>query len=177
MSTQEEASETTNHPLSSGGWDNRRIFFVLAIGTLIVSAIWHAPQEATYISERTGEIFFTLVLAMSLTYLMRPGVRALNRMPLFGSGSRNGRTWATALVFIATGLLLYLFVAIGLRPFVRDCRRPFKDYFVAMNDHATPRTHQTNGRLGWDTAIKPYMDVLAPGRGFSHRAASSHGIP
>jgi hypothetical protein len=72
MSTQEEASETTNHPLSSGGWDNRRIFFVLAIGTLIVSAIWHAPQEATYISERTGEIFFTLVLAMSLTYLMRP---------------------------------------------------------------------------------------------------------
>jgi predicted PurR-regulated permease PerM len=159
-----EAPDAANHPLHSQGWDNRRIFFVLAIGTLIVSAIWHAPQEAAYISERTGEIFFTLVLAMSLTYLMRPGVRALNRMSLFGSGSRNGRTWATAVVFVATGLLLYLFVAIGLRPFVRDAGA-LKDYFVAMNEtQRRELVNQWQTRL--DTAIKPYMDVLAPGKDF-----------
>jgi predicted PurR-regulated permease PerM len=164
MSTQEEAPDAANYPLDSAGWNNRRIFFVLAVGTLIVSAIWHAPQEAAYISERTGEIFFTLVLAMSLTYLMRPGVRMLNRMPLFGSGSRNGRTWATAVVFVATGLLLYLFVAIGLRPFVRDAGA-LKDYFVAMNDtQRRELINQWQTRL--DTAIKPYMDVVAPGRDF-----------
>jgi predicted PurR-regulated permease PerM len=163
MSTQ-EAPDATNHPLSSEGWSNRRIFFVLAVGTLIVSAIWHAPQEATYISERTGEIFFTLVLAMSLTYLMRPGVRALNRMSLFGSGSRNGRTWATVLVFIATGLLLYLFVAIGLRPFVRDAGA-LKDYFVAM-DETQRKELITQWQTRLDTAIKPYLDVITPGRDF-----------
>jgi predicted PurR-regulated permease PerM len=164
MSTQEEAPDATNHPLDNERWSNRRIFFVLAVGTLIVSVIWHAPQEATYISERTGEIFFALVLAMSLTYLMRPGVRALNRIPLFGSGSRNGRTWATAIVFVATGLLLYLFVAIGLRPFVRDAGA-FKDYFVAMNEtQRRELINQWQTRL--DSAIKPYMDVIAPGRDF-----------
>ncbi|HEX8235184.1 MAG TPA: AI-2E family transporter [Abditibacteriaceae bacterium] len=161
MSTQ-EASGSANHPLGGEGWSNRRIFFVLALGTLIVSIIWHAPQEATYISERTGEIFFTLVLAMSLTYLMRPGVRALNKMSLFGSGSRTGRTWATAVVFVATGLLLYLFVAIGLRPFVRDAGA-LKDYFVAMDE--TQRKELINQwQTKLDTAIKPYMDVIAPGR-------------
>jgi hypothetical protein len=98
-----EAPDAANHPLHSQGWDNRRIFFVLAIGTLIVSAIWHAPQEAAYISERTGEIFFTLVLAMSLTYLMRPACAMLKECPCSAVGSRNGRTWATAVVFVATG--------------------------------------------------------------------------
>jgi predicted PurR-regulated permease PerM len=56
-------------------------------------------------------------------------------------------------------------VAIGLRPFVRDAGA-LKDYFVAMNDtQRRDLIDQWQTRL--DTAIKPYMDVVAPGRDFS----------
>ncbi len=142
-------------------WSNRRILGLLAVGALIVSVIWHAPQEAHYISERTGEIFFALVLAMSLTYLLRPGVRALNRLPLFGAGSRPGRLWATVVIFVITGGLIYLFCAVSLRQMTGELR-VLRDDFVALD--ATERQALINRwQTRINTAIAPYRSFLPPG--------------
>jgi len=101
-------------------WSNRRILTLLALGTLVVSAVWHLPQELDFISKHAGEVFLTLVLAMGFTYLLRPAVNAIDRSPHFGAGMHHGRVWATLFVFFACGLLIYLFVMIGLRPVSSD---------------------------------------------------------
>ena len=90
---------------------------LLALGTLVVSIVWRLPTAADYIAHRTGEILFAFVLAMSLTYLLRPVVNTLCRMRWFGSGnSRAGRMWATVLVFLACIALLVLAISVGSKP-------------------------------------------------------------
>ncbi len=61
-------------------WTNRRIFFLLAVGTLIVSAIWHLPREFNFIAEHTTEIVFALVIAMGFTYTLRPLVNLFTKV-------------------------------------------------------------------------------------------------
>jgi predicted PurR-regulated permease PerM len=102
-------------------WTNRRILLLLALGTLIVSIVWRLPAVAGYALQSTGEIFFTFVLAATITYLLRPLVNALCRTRFFGgagngSGSRAGRMWATTLVFVVCIALLALGVSVGLHP-------------------------------------------------------------
>ena len=100
-------------------WSNRRILLLLAIGTFIVSVLWRLPTAADYIAQRTGEIFFTFVLATTLTYLLRPLVNILCRTRVFGGPdytSQKGRTWATVLVFVAAIALLALAISVGMKP-------------------------------------------------------------
>ena len=115
-------------------WTTKRILTLLALGTLIVSVIWRAPGEAGYISERAGEIFVTLVLAMTLTYLLRPLVNTLHRTKTFGAGSRSGRAWATVVVFLFFVLLMVAFCMIGLRPITQNVRNLWDTWFVAYTD-------------------------------------------
>src|SRR5215216_3071682 len=95
--------ERSSHPATE--WSNRRILTLVALGALIVSAIWNLPHEADYVSKHAGEIFVTLVLAMTFTYLLRPAVDMIDRTPHFGAGMHRGRVWATLLVFLGCGLL------------------------------------------------------------------------
>jgi len=100
-------------------WSNRRILLLLVLGTLIVSVLWQLPTAADYIAHRTGEIFFTFVLATTLTYLLRPLVNTLCRTRVFGGPnytSQKGRTWATVLVFVAAIAVLALAISVGLKP-------------------------------------------------------------
>ena len=141
-------------------WSNRRILWLLGVGTLIVSVAWHLPQEAVYLSQRTGELFFTLVIAMALTYLLRPGVNFLMTLPSFAR-LRGGRLWATALVFVLAGALFYLFITVGLRPIARDLGE-VKDYFVAL-DPQKRRALVDAWQLRLNHLIGPYLAVFAPG--------------
>ncbi len=100
-------------------WSNRRILLLLILGAFIVSVIWRLPTAAGYIAQRTGEIFFTFVLATTLTYLLRPLVNMLCRTRIFGGPnytSQKGRTWATVLVFLAAIAVLALAISVGLKP-------------------------------------------------------------
>ncbi|HEX8832817.1 MAG TPA: AI-2E family transporter, partial [Abditibacteriaceae bacterium] len=143
------------------GWTNRRIFFLLAVGTLIVSAIWHLPQEVHYLSEHAGEIFFTLVLAMAITYVLRPAVDFFQKR-LFGRASEHtARTWATLTVFFLGGLGMYLFFAVGLRPVTRDLRSLW-DWFAAQG----PDERQVliaRWQSSLEAAIAPYRYLLPAG--------------
>jgi predicted PurR-regulated permease PerM len=141
-------------------WSNRRILWLLGVGTLLVSAVWRLPEEASYLSHRTGELFFTLVIAMALTYLLRPGVNFLERAPLFAK-ARGGRLWATALVFVLAIVLIYLFFTVGMRPIANDLSG-VKKFFVAL-DPIRRRSLIDFWQLKLNTIIGPYLAVLAPG--------------
>lgn len=145
-------------PTTSEPWTNRRILLLLALGTLIVSALWNLPLEAHYISERAGEVFVTLVFAMSLTYLLRPLVNALHGTRAFGGGSRQGRVWATIVVFLLCILLLVCFLIIGLRPVTNNLSGLWNQWFVG---HTPAERHEII--MKWQETVQ---NALAPYRSF-----------
>jgi len=147
-------------PDSHGAWTNRRILTLLTLGTFIVSAIWHLPQEINYLSQRAGEIIFALIVAMAITYLLRPTVNALNRTRFFGYGSRSGRAWAVVVVFLAGLGLLYCFVLIGLKPVIADMREMWHSFVPGSPQEAKTFILQWKERLA--VAIQPYQDLLPP---------------
>ena len=140
-------------------WTNRRIFFVLAIGTFIVSAIWHLPREFDFLSAHTGEIVFALVIAMGFTYMLRPVVNAFEKVIEAGT-RRQSRGAATIVVFIFAVALVYIFANIGLKPIVLDGQGFWKS-FAAQNP--TQRTEMIEGwKTSVDQALVPYRDLLPP---------------
>jgi predicted PurR-regulated permease PerM len=147
-------------------WTNRRILWLLAAGTLVVSALWHLPQELEFITERTREIILALVLAMGITYTLRPAVNATERV-LCGRASlrddnrsRARRTWATTLVFIGTIALLWGFGSIGLKPIARDAEN-FWHSFVAL-DQAERQQMIAQWNDSISQALAPYRSMLPP---------------
>jgi len=153
-------------------WSNKRILLLLALGTLIVGALWHLPAELSFIGAHAGELIFTLVLAMAFTYLLRPSVNFLHRR-LFAR-SKSGRTLAAAFVFIGFGLLLWLFVAIGLRPATQDIRELWH-WFVAQGpqgrEDLIAKWQET-----LEQAIAPYRSLLPPDLDLDLKNLSSKAI-
>ena len=140
-------------------WTNRRIFFVLAIGTLIVSSIWHLPGEFHFLSEHTRQIVFALVLAMGFTYTLRPLVNVFDKV-ITASTRRQSRTAATLLVFIFAGGLIYIFAVIGLKPIVQDAQG-FWQSFSTQNPEQRMATVEA-WKNSVDQALRPYRDLLPP---------------
>lgn len=138
-------------------WGNKRILWLLALGTLIVSLIWNAPGEVHYVAEHAGELMLTLVLAMAGTYLLRPCVRALLRLPFFGT-HRSGRMWATIVVFIGALLLLWVFFLLGLKPIGQDVRELWGKFMPS--DPAARQLAMDGWKDSLRTALTPYKDVL-----------------
>lgn len=136
-------------------WSDRRILMLVALSTLIVSVIWRLPEEAAYLGAKTGEILFALTLALATTYVLRPAVRALVRLPGFGDTPK-GRTLATLLVFIGCGILLYVVFLLSFRPVAEDIRG------------LVPQTPQARAEMivQWRAklaaAMEQYKDFLPP---------------
>ncbi len=150
-------------------WSNKRILTLLALGTLIVSAIWHLPQEASYLNERAGELLLTLALAIGFTYVMRPAVnflcRSRKRTPNATSANATSapsmnRTWATLLVFILCGALLYIVFAVGLRPVTHDVVTLWNNFIPANNVEKVALFEKWQNALS--QTIAPYRDALPP---------------
>ena len=116
-----EPAQETSPPET---WTNRRIIMMAAAIALVVSLVWRAPEELDYLSHHAAELLVTLVIAMSMTYLLRPLVNALQRVSFFGgktpAARHRGRGLAVVVVFIGIGLAIYLLFLIGLRPITRD---------------------------------------------------------
>lgn len=129
------------------------------MATLVVSVIWRLPEEGAFISRRIGEIAVTLVLAMALTYVLRPAVNALMRWPLLAR-ARGGRSWATLLVFIGCGLLVYLVCTFGLRSITRDLSALWHSLIPTGVEEKRALFQKWSGVLS--TAIAPYRDALPP---------------
>lgn len=140
-------------------WSNKRIFWVLAVGTAIVSVIWHFPQEAAYVSKRTGEFFFTLVLAVALTYVLRPAVNRLERTSLF-TNKRGSRTWAATVVFLLALAVFAVFITLSLQPVIAD-GKALRDYFLAM-DLSQRRELIDFWQAKLDAILGPYLKFFAP---------------
>ncbi len=143
---------------SATEWNNRRILILLALGTLIISIIWHIPQAVGYIAERAGEVFLTLVLAMGFTYVLRPAVNVIDRTAHFGAGMHRGRVWATLFVFFACGLLIYFFVLIGLRPVTQDVVGLWKS--LIPQDRIERQLKFLQWQKSLQDAVEPYRQML-----------------
>ena len=142
-------------PREQRHWSDRRILILIALATLIVTVIWHLPQEAEFLSERTGELFLALTLAMATVYVLRPVVRFFERF--FGSSHR-GKSWATLLTFVLVLLGLYLMFLVGFKPVQQDINKLLQEFW--------PRDPQARLALiqGWqnsiNTALLPYRSFL-----------------
>ena len=141
------------------GWSNKRILVLLALATLVVSVIWRLPEEGNFLARRMGELTVTLVLAMGLTYVLRPAVNGLMRWPLLAR-ARGGRSWATLLVFIGCGLLVYLIFAFGLRSITRDLSTLWHSFIPSDMAEKRALFQKWSGVLS--QAIAPYRDALPP---------------
>jgi predicted PurR-regulated permease PerM len=143
-------------------WTNRRILSLLAIGTLIVSALWHLPQEFEVLAFHTGEIVFALVLALGFTYTLRPVVNAAERLLLhrgtLRTRPRTRRTCATSLVFLGGLALLWCFGTVGLKPIAVDAQ----NFWHAFMAHGPGERHDMIER--WEQsishALEPYRELL-----------------
>ena len=142
-------------PREQRHWSDRRILILVALSTLVVTVIWHLPQEAEFLSHRTGELFLALTLAMATVYVLRPVVRFFERY--FGSTHR-GKMWATLTAFALVCLALYLMFLVGFKPVQRDISELIKGFW--------PRDPQARMALiaQWqrsiNAALEPYRSFL-----------------
>ncbi len=147
----------------------------MALATLIVSVIWRLPEEGSFVAHRVGELAITLVLAMGLTYVLRPLVNRLMRLRLFAN-ARGGRTWATTLVFVLVGLLVYLICAFTFRTVARDVSALWHSFIP--DDIEQKRALFQKWKDTFAQAAAPYLKMLPPdlqkqmGTGFAASASS-----
>lgn len=142
-------------PKNSRHWSDRRILMLLALGTLVVSVIWHLPQEAAFLGARLGEILVALTLAMAMTYVLRPIVLSL--MAFTGKNAR-GRSLATLISFVVLGLVLYLIVLVGFKPIQQDLRELTNGF--ATSSEAERAALMEQWRVSLIEAARPYRSLL-----------------
>jgi predicted PurR-regulated permease PerM len=147
-------------------WSNRRILFLLAVGTFIVSVIWHLPSEFDFISHHLGEIIIALVLALGFTYTLRPAVNATERVLSRSVSSkkmqpRSRRTLATTLVFFGVIGLVWGFANIGLKPVALDARNFWHSFMAHSPEERQEMISRWENSL--NRALKPYQSILPAG--------------
>jgi predicted PurR-regulated permease PerM len=143
-------------------WSNRRILWLVALTTLLVSSLWHLPQEFDFLARHTGEIVFALVLALGMTYTLRPAVRATERVlarttPL-RERHQTRRTTATSLVFIGLIAVVWIFSSVGLKPMAGDAQTFWKSFVAQSPTQRQALIEQWESSL--NTALTPYRAML-----------------
>lgn len=142
-------------PREQRKWSDRRILIMIALATLIVTVIWHLPQEAEFLSERTGELFLALTLAMATVYILRPVVRLFER--IFGS-THKGKMWATLATFALACLALYLMFLVGFKPVQRDVSELVHSFWPEEPDARMALIQKWQASI--NAALEPYRAFL-----------------
>ena len=142
-------------PREQRHWSDRRILILVALGALIVTVIWHLPQEAEFLSKRTGELFLALTLSMAMVYVLRPLVRFFERY--FGD-SHKGKSWATLLTFALLLLACYLTFIVGFKPVQQDVSRLIHDYWPKDPQSRQALIQQWQNSI--NAALEPYRSFL-----------------
>ena len=151
------SSSNRPRPRQIAQWSDRRILMLVALATFLVSFIWRLPQELSFIGARTGELLLALTLALAITYVLRPAVRAMTRIRGIGNTPR-GRSLSTLAVFSGCLLVCYLFFLIGFKPVQRDVKELVRGFW--------PRTPQerialiTKWRDALNESLEPYRVFL-----------------
>ncbi|RYG75581.1 AI-2E family transporter [bacterium] len=146
-------------PRQNAVWSDRRILMLVALATIIVSSIWHLPQELNYLGERTGELLFALTLAMATTYILRPVVRWLTSLPAIGNTAK-GRSKATIITFLGVLLALYVVFLVGFKPFENDMRELVSTMWPRTVEQREALISQWRASL--QQTLEPYRIILPP---------------
>jgi len=136
-------------------WDEKRLLLFIAIATLVVSVVWHIPEEAAYLSARAGELLVALTLALSMFYVLRPVVRFLEQ----GCGKGpNARVFATLLSFALLIAVCYVFFLVGFKPVQRDVKELIGRFWPHTPSERTALMAQWQAAL--QTALMPYRGIV-----------------
>ncbi len=138
-------------------WSDRRILMLVALSTLLVSFIWRLPEELSFLGARTGELLFALTLAMAITYILRPAVRALTRVRGIGNTAR-GRSLATFAVFMGCLLACYLFFLLAFKPVQRDVKELVRGFWPRTPQERVELIVKWRGSL--NESLEPYRAFL-----------------
>ncbi|RYX83199.1 AI-2E family transporter [bacterium] len=139
----------------SNEWDEKRLLVFIALATLVVSLVWHIPQEAEYISSRAGELLVALTLALSMFYVLRPVVRALEK----GCGKGpHARVFATLISFVILFAVCYIFFLVGFKPVQNDVRE-LVTRFWPRNPQARAQLME-QWQIALQTALVPYRGLI-----------------
>ncbi len=135
--------------------DEKRLLVLIALATLVVSVVWHIPQEIAYFSARGGELLVAVTLAMSMFYVLRPVVRFLER----GCGrGPNARVFATLISFVLLFGACYVFFLIGFKPVQRDVKELVARFWPHTPEERTALMAQWQASL--QTALSPYRGFV-----------------
>ncbi len=147
----------SREPRNWSRWSDRHLLIMIALATLIVTVIWHLPQEAEFISERTGELFLALTLAMATVYILRPVVRVFERV--FGS-THKGKMWATLATFALACLAFYLMFLVGFKPVQRDVSELIHSFWP--EEPAARLALVQKWQASVNATLEPYRGSLLP---------------
>ena len=142
-------------PREQRHWSDRRILILVALATLIVTVIWHLPAEAEFLSERTGELFLALTMAMATVYILRPVVRIFERF--FGS-SHKAKMWATLATFVLACLILYLMFLVGFKPVQEDVSELVRNFWPKDPDARLALIQKWQASV--NATLEPYRSFL-----------------
>ena len=139
----------------SNGWDEKRLLIFIALATLVVSLIWHLPQEAEYFSARGGELLVALTLALSMFYILRPVVHFLER----GCGKGpHARVFATLLSFALLFAICYVIFLVSLKPVQQEIKE-----LVARLWPRSPQERaqlMAQWRVALQAALEPFREFI-----------------
>ncbi len=143
----------TVSPQAVSEWSDRRILVLVTLATLIVSIIWRLPEEMSYFGKHAGEIVVTFVIAIGLTYLLRPMVDTLQKMPLFRGNTAEkrmrGRSLAVIVVFALFGVAVSQDALAMWNQFVPNNPVERTEFLFRVRDSI-------------DKAIRPYLSLMGP---------------
>ena len=138
--------------------DEKRLLVFIALATLVVSLVWHIPQEMAYISKHAGELLVALTLAMSMFYVLRPVVRFLERY--CGRGP-NARVFATLISFVLLLAGCYVLFLVGFKPVQHDVKELVTRFWPKTPEARTALMDQWQAAL--QTALSPYRGLVPSG--------------
>ncbi len=139
-------------------WDEKRLLLFIALATLVVSLVWHIPQEIAYISRNAGELLVAFTLALSMFYVLRPVVLFLQR---FCGRGPNARVFATLISFVLLLAGCYVLFLVGFKPVQNDVRELVARFWPKTPEARTQLMDQWSVAL--QTALAPYRGIVPAG--------------
>ncbi len=98
----------------------RRVAMTLVVVGVLVAFATRLPLAVGFLGERLADVTVLLIIAVTLTYVLKPLVHTLTQM---GGGTQPARVGATLMAFLLLGGLMWLGGRLVLKPLVSEWKR------------------------------------------------------
>jgi len=99
----------------ASAWPNRRIIVLALVIAILAYVVFKLPPAISYLVLRIRDVLIMLVLAVALTYFLKPIVELLEKLPS-PIGGRVRRAIATSVAMFAVAGLVVLLITVIIQP-------------------------------------------------------------